>query len=71
MKKMKRCKYLDAGWCYAPEGVDNTSNKGACPGTSHCPQGKRIVWPDLEFPPVNLYNAPRQMRLFDDDDKDF
>ncbi len=32
-----RCPYNDCGWCYAPDGVENNANSGACIKPFECP----------------------------------
>jgi hypothetical protein len=37
---MTRCKYLDCGWCYAPDDVKTNATQGSCFEPEHCPYPK-------------------------------
>lgn len=38
-----KCKYADAGWCYAPKGTKTNEQGGQCKAPIACPERERQI----------------------------
>ena len=51
-----KCKYWDAGWCYAPENVETNATQGGCFEPEYCPYTKQMTNPNKTIKDSDQYS---------------